>query len=225
MLKRGFRRVLAGEDVVTLEAVDLAAPPALGDPMLVVVDGGRGQLGAAARALETLDLAPRVHLLGLAKRLEEIYLHGRAEPLLLPRTSPALKLLQRLRDEAHRFAIGYHRHLRGQEFLRSALDDIPGVGLKTRGALLRHFGSVDAVAAASAEALCAVPGVGPATAERILAVLAHPALKAGTHAQGLPHEADADAEASPTTLAAPEAAGDEDDGDDVLAREIDVDAD
>jgi excinuclease ABC subunit C len=205
-------------------------------PALVVVDGGRGQIAAAARALGALELAERVHLIGLAKRQEEIHRAGSSEPLLLPRTSPALKLLQRIRDEAHRFAVSYHRHLRGQELLRSALDDIPGVGVKTRTALLRHFGSVDAVAAASAEALCAVPGVGPATAERILAVLSHPALRAGaTHAQAADEQAlEASTESAAAAAAgATEAAGaaeaadaaeDQEDGGDLLAREIDVDA-
>jgi excinuclease ABC subunit C len=148
-------------------------------PVLVVVDGGRGQLGAAARALERLELAGRVHLIGLAKRQEEIFRSGHPEPLLLPRTGAALKLLQRVRNEAHRFAITYHRRLRSEALVRSALDDIPGVGVKTRVALLRHFGSVEAVGQASAADLAKVHGVGPATAERILAVLSHPALREG----------------------------------------------
>lgn len=146
-------------------------------PDLVIVDGGRGQLGAAERALGRLGLAGRLTLIGLAKREEEIFQPGRADPLLLPRTSGALKLVQRVRDEAHRFAITYHRRLRERELVRSALDDIPGVGTKTRRALLRRFGSVTAVAAASAQDLAAVAGVGPVTAERVLAVLSHPALR------------------------------------------------
>ena len=184
-------------------------------PELVLVDGGRGQLGAAERALAALELGQRVHLLGLAKRQEEIFRSGTAEPLVLPRSSPALKLLQRIRDEAHRFAIGYHRRLRGQELVRSALDDIPGVGTKTRIALLRRFGSVEAVSRASAEELRAVHGVGPATAERILAVLSHPALRAGTtHAQEGTAAAAEEAEA-PLAPAA-------DDSGDLQAREFDL---
>jgi excinuclease ABC subunit C len=146
-------------------------------PELVLVDGGRGQLAAAERALERLGLAGRVTLVGLAKRQEEIFRSGHAEPLVLPRTSPALKLVQRVRDEAHRFAVSYHRRLRDRELVHSALDDIPGVGVKTRIALLRRFGSVAGVAAASAAELASVAGVGPVTAERILSVLAHPALR------------------------------------------------
>lgn len=146
-------------------------------PELVMVDGGRGQLSAAERALERVGLAGRVTLIGLAKREEEIFRSGHPEPLVLPRTSPALKLVQRVRDEAHRFAISYHRRLRDRALVHSALDDIPGIGAKTRVALLRQFGSVARVAAASAADLAAVPGVGVVTAERILSVLSHPALR------------------------------------------------
>ncbi|UCE04065.1 MAG: excinuclease ABC subunit UvrC [Candidatus Latescibacterota bacterium] len=193
-------------------------------PLLVMVDGGRGQLSAALRALERLELRDPVHLIGLAKRNEEIYSSAHEAPLQLARTSPALKLLQRIRNEAHRFAIGYHRRLRGAELVRSALDDIPGVGLKTRLALLRSFGSVDAVARASAEELARVPGVGPATAERILAVLSHPALRQGqTNApvtDTLP-----DAEAPAAVGAEPELSdpADASEATDILAAEIDVD--
>ncbi len=189
-------------------------------PTLIMVDGGRGQLSAARRALQRCELDGRVQLIGLAKRNEEIFAGDSPEPLVLPRTSPALKLLQRVRNEAHRFAIGYHRRLRGQELVRSALDDIPGVGMKTRIALLRHFGSVDAVARASAEELTAVPGVGPAIAERILAVLSHPALRDGhTNAEAdgdngaaepdgnAPADEDADADADAREGAIPQAAG------------------
>ena len=146
-------------------------------PELVLVDGGRGQLAAALRALGRLGLGGQVTLAGLAKRNEELFVPGSATPLVLPRTSAALKLVQRVRDEAHRFAITYHRRLRGRELVRSALDDIPGIGAKTRDKLLRRFGSVSGVAAASAAELAAVPGVGEVTAERILAVLSHPALR------------------------------------------------
>jgi excinuclease ABC subunit C len=193
-------------------------------PLLVMVDGGRGQLSAATRALERLELRDPVHLIGLAKRNEEIYSSAHEAPLQLARTSPALKLLQRIRNEAHRFAIGYHRRLRGAELVRSALDDIPGVGLKTRLALLRSFGSVDAVARASAEDLARVPGVGPATAERILAVLSHPALRQGqTNAPVTDTAPDAEA---PAGVGAEEEASDPDDASeatDILATEIDVD--
>ena len=146
-------------------------------PDLVLVDGGRGQLSSAVRALERLGLAGRLAVAGLAKQHEELFLPGHEVPVVLPRTSPGLKLVQRVRNEAHRFAIGYHRRLRGRDLVRSALDDIPGVGAKTRAALLRRFGSVSGVAAAQPSELAAVPGVGAVSAERILAVLAHPALR------------------------------------------------
>lgn len=217
-------------------------------PGLVVVDGGRGQLGAARRALQRCELAERVHLIGLAKRNEEVFHGDEPQPIVLPRTSPALKLLQRVRNEAHRFAISYHRRLRGNELVRSALDDIPGVGMRTRIALLRHFGSVGAVARASAEQLTAVPGVGPATAERILSVLSHPALRQGHTNAEAPAEVTAagssadtadsdsgrrDSGAQPSaTHSEPSGAGhdetpgpesDPDDAGDTLAAEIDVD--
>jgi len=146
-------------------------------PDLVLVDGGRGQLSSAVRALERLNLAGRLAVAGLAKQHEELFKPGDENAVVLPRTAPALKLVQRVRDEAHRFAIGYHRRLRGQDLVRSALDDIPGVGAKTRAALLRRFGSIAGVAAAQANELAAVPGVGTVSAERILAVLSHPALR------------------------------------------------
>jgi len=113
---------------------------------------------------------------------------------LLARTSAALKLVQRVRDEAHRFAISYHRRLRDRELMHSALDDIPGIGAKTRLALLRHFGSVARIATASAQDLAAVPGVGAVTAERILSVLSHPALRPGP--DGTPGQAPSDDESS-----------------------------
>ena len=178
-------------------------------PELVMVDGGKGQLGAAERALERLGLAGSTTLIGLAKRNEEIYRSGHPEPLVLPRTSPALKLVQRVRNEAHRFAIGYHRRLRGAELVHSALDDIPGVGRKTRLALLRHFGSVQGVSRATAAQLAAVPGVGRVTAERILAVLSHPALRPW---QAGPEGAELDPPAG------------EFEGEIELAEEVDVDA-
>lgn len=203
-------------------------------PELVMVDGGKGQLGAAVRALERLGLGGRVTLIGLAKREEEIFRPGEAAPLLLAPTSGALKLVQRVRDEAHRFAITYHRRLRERELVRSALDDIPGVGAKTRRALLRKFGSVAAVAAASAQELAAVPGVGPVTAERVLAVLSHPALRPKIVNEGAAaarRSSASDARGAERTAEA--AAGDQDASEDALAaasdlagegEEVDIDA-
>ena len=139
-------------------------------PDLVVIDGGKGQLSASREVLDGLgyeDLA----VVGLAKEREEIFLTGRDEPVLLPSTSPALYLMQRLRDEAHRFAITYHRSLRAKAATRSAFDDLPGVGPKRRAALLRVFGSARRVREAPLEQIAAVPGIGEALAARIKAGL------------------------------------------------------
>jgi excinuclease ABC subunit C len=139
-------------------------------PDLVVIDGGKGQLAAAKEVLDELgyhDLA----VVGLAKEREEIFLPGREEPVLLPTTSPALYMMQRLRDEAHRFAITYHRALRARAATHSAFDDLPGVGPKRRAALLRVFGSAKRVREAPVEQVAAVPGIGAALAARIKAGL------------------------------------------------------
>ncbi|GAB1823157.1 excinuclease ABC subunit UvrC [Herbidospora sp. RD11066] len=139
-------------------------------PNLVVVDGGPAQAAAAQRALDELGIDD-VAVCGLAKRLEEVWLPGDDEPVILPRTSEALYLLQRLRDEAHRFAITYHRAKRSRSLKESALDTVPGLGPARRQALLRHFGSVKRLGDATAAEICEVPGIGPATAEAIVAAL------------------------------------------------------
>uniref|UniRef100_UPI003D7D0F59 excinuclease ABC subunit UvrC n=1 Tax=Kineococcus sp. SYSU DK028 TaxID=3383149 RepID=UPI003D7D0F59 len=128
-------------------------------PNLVVVDGGRPQVEAAARALADAGVVD-VALCGLAKRLEEVWLPGEEHPLVLPRTSQGLFLLQRVRDEAHRFAITYHRSKRSRAMTASALDGVPGLGAARRAALLKHFGSVKKLRAATAEEVAEVPGVG-----------------------------------------------------------------
>ena len=135
-------------------------------PDLVVIDGGKGQLGAALDALRDLGLGD-IPVCGLAKREEEVFVADVDEPIVLPRTSQALYLLQRVRDEAHRFAITYHRTLRGKAARRSALDDVPGVGPKRKRALLRAFGSVKALRDASVEEIAAVEGVGGRLAETV----------------------------------------------------------
>jgi excinuclease ABC subunit C len=135
-------------------------------PSLIVVDGGRPQLAAALDALEQAgrtDLA----VIGLAKRMEEVYVPGTPDPVVLPRSSEALYLLQRVRDEAHRFAIAYHRKLRGRSMTRSVLDGIPGVGEARRKDLVRHFGSPRKVAQASVEEIAALPGFGPRLAQTV----------------------------------------------------------
>ena len=135
-------------------------------PDLLVIDGGRGQVSAAAEVLDAAGI--EVALIGLAKEREEIWLRGAAKPLLLPPTDAGLRLLQRLRDEAHRFAIGYHRTLRSRAATESRLDAIRGLGPARRKALLRRFGSAAGIAAAPVNEVAALPGIGPALAARIL---------------------------------------------------------
>jgi excinuclease ABC subunit C len=137
-------------------------------PELVLVDGGRGQLGAAMSALEELGLGHQP-VASLAKKEELIFLPGREEPVRLPHSSPVLQLVQRVRDEAHRFAVGFHRQTRSRRTFHSALDDIPGVGPARRRKLLSRFGSLRGVRAASLEELAAVVGKG--TAARVRAAL------------------------------------------------------
>ena len=139
-------------------------------PNLVVVDGGAPQVAAAQAVLDELGIDD-VALVGLAKRLEELWLPGEDFPVLLPRTSEGLYLLQRVRDEAHRFAITFHRQRRSKAMTASALDGIPGLGEARRKALLTRFGSVKRLRAASVEELVAVPGIGPALAARLAAEL------------------------------------------------------
>jgi len=139
-------------------------------PNLVVVDGGKGQLSAALAAMQAFDL-PRVAVIALAKRIEEVFVPGRPDPIVLSRHNPGLQLLQRLRDEAHRFALGFHRQRRETRGFSSLFDELDGVGPARRRALLQHFGSVDEMLAASAEELEGVPGVPAKTARRIYAQL------------------------------------------------------
>lgn len=135
-------------------------------PELAVIDGGKGQLAAASAAAQESG-ATDVTFASLAKKEEEIYLSPRGEPLRLPRTHPALRLLQRMRDEAHRFAHGFNRNLRRKRTLTSELAEIPGIGPVRRKALLRHFGSVRALRAASADDIARIPGFPAALAERV----------------------------------------------------------
>ncbi|MET1006858.1 MAG: excinuclease ABC subunit UvrC [Propionibacteriaceae bacterium] len=139
-------------------------------PALVVVDGGPPQVAAAARALEELGITD-VALCGLAKRLEEVWLPDNDEPVILPRTSEGLYLLQRLRDEAHRFAITHHRSRRSKTMVESLLDQVPGLGEVRRKALMTHFGSLKKLRAATVEEIASVPGFGTKTAQSIKALL------------------------------------------------------
>jgi excinuclease ABC subunit C len=136
-------------------------------PDLAVIDGGKGQLSAARKALETLDF-PQQAVIGLAKKEEEIFLPGRSDSIRLPRRSHALRMLQRLRDEAHRFAITYNRKLRTKRTIRSELATIPGVGPSRQKALLARFGSMRGVAAASEAEIAALPGFGAGLARKVL---------------------------------------------------------
>ena len=138
-------------------------------PDLVMVDGGVGQLGAAVQALAELGVT--VPVIGLAKQMEEIYRSGRPAPLQLPANSPALHLIQRLRDEAHRFANAYHQKLRQRRIQESVLDEITGLGDKKKVALLKHFGSIHRLRAAGIPELAGVPGIGPKLAAVLKAFL------------------------------------------------------
>ena len=139
-------------------------------PSLVVVDGGAPQVAAAGRALAELGIVD-VALCGLAKRLEEVWLPGEEYPLILPRASEGLYLLQRVRDEAHRFAITHHRGRRSASMVESLLDEVPGLGEIRRKALIRYFGSLKKLRAATIEQIAEVPGVGPKTAAAVKAAL------------------------------------------------------
>ena len=139
-------------------------------PNLVVVDGGQPQVAAAQRALDELGIDD-VSVCGLAKRLEEVWLPGEDGPVIMPRTSEGLYLLQRVRDEAHRFAITYHRKKRSAALTTSELDGVPGLGPARRATLLRHFGSVRRIAGASVAEIADLPGFGPRIAETVAAAL------------------------------------------------------
>ncbi|MEU3567091.1 excinuclease ABC subunit UvrC [Kitasatospora sp. NPDC036755] len=139
-------------------------------PQLLVVDGGQPQVAAAKRALDELGIDD-VALCGLAKRLEEVWLPGEDDPVVLPRSSEGLYLLQRVRDEAHRFAISYQRNKRSKRLTAGELDSVPGLGETRRRALLKHFGSLKKLRAATVDELCEVPGIGRRTAQTVAEAL------------------------------------------------------
>jgi excinuclease ABC subunit C len=154
MLRRRFTRLLKERSDSPATSRRFSYPPSL-----VVIDGGKGQLGVATKVLDELGLAiPHV---GLAKRLEEVYFPGDPQPLLIPRGSEALFVLQHVRDEAHRFAVTYHRQKREKRALASPLDDVPGVGPARKKALLRRFGSLAKLQAAHEPEIAETPGIGP----------------------------------------------------------------
>ena len=162
LLRRRFKRAVQPDDEAAGSWAVL--------PDLVIVDGGKGQLGAAVEVFAELSIAD-IPVVALAKQFEEIYLPARERPVMLPRDSPALYLVQRIRDEAHRFAITFHRATRGKTALTSPLDEVKGIGPKRKKALIQHFGSVKRLRAAAVEEIAAVDGIGPALAETIKAQL------------------------------------------------------
>lgn len=163
VLERRFRRGLSGD-------ADAGGGSFGRLPDLVLIDGGKGQVGAARAVLARLGLG-HLPVFGLAKENEWLFAPERPEPIVLDRRSPVLRLLQRLRDEAHRFAIGYHRNLRNRVSLRSLLEDVPGIGPKRRKALLTNFKSLDAMRRATVDEVAAVPGMTRTLAEEVLAYI------------------------------------------------------
>lgn len=170
VLTRRLRRLRDEESVDRAEeiAAGLQARRFSYRPQLIVVDGGRAQVEAARKVLQSEGFAD-ISLIGLAKRLEEIWPSEGGRPVILPRKSESLFLLQRLRDESHRFAITYHRSKRGRAMIESVLDEIPGLGEGRRAAILQHFTSMKALRLSSEGEISQVPGVGPAIAARIVA--------------------------------------------------------
>lgn len=160
VIARRFRRASAEETDEKWAAI----------PDLVVVDGGKGQLSAALAGLEEANW-PEQPIAALAKENEELFLPGNPAPVILPRDSQALFLVQRIRDEAHRFAVSFHRQRRSKATFKSRLDDIPGIGPKRKQALLRHFGSLKAIREAETDDLLAVPGINRSVAEQIKSAL------------------------------------------------------
>ena len=165
VLTRRFRNYLRERDEGAHAGKRFSYPP-----NLLLIDGGKGQLGVATRVLEELGLED-ISVASLAKKFEEVYLPGRSEPLRIPRDSEALYLLQQVRDEAHRFAITYHRQLRGRRMTRSALDDVAGLGPTRRARLLKEFGSVKKLRALTEEELVALPWLPDAVARATYAGL------------------------------------------------------
>jgi len=153
-VSRRFKRALAGDE----KFKDL--------PDLLLIDGGKGQLKYARQALRELNLE-HIPTIGLAKEFEHIFVEGKDDPIILPRDSQALYLVQRVRDEAHRFAITFHRQLRSKRNLHSALEDIPGIGKARRLALLNALGSINGIKKASADEMTKIPGMNRKAAEAV----------------------------------------------------------
>ena len=184
VITRRFKRYLDEKDIDVAEATAQGAsrPKFAYPPQLVVVDGGKPQVNAAAKALRELGITD-IALCGLAKRLEEVWLPNNSEPIIFPRHSEALYLLQKVRDEAHRFAINFHRSKRSKVMLESLLDQISGLGEVRRKSLLTHFGSVTALKSATLSELSAVPGIGEKMANTIIDQIKNQAEQVGVDMQ------------------------------------------
>lgn len=183
--RRRFQRHLADPAATEAAEAVLADKPRkfAYPPNLYVVDGGAAQVNAAQRVLDELGVND-VAVIGLAKRLEEVWVPAEPDPVILPRNSEGLYLLQRVRDEAHRFAISYHRSKRSRRMTASALDTVPGLGETRRKALVTHFGSLARIRQASIQEITAVPGIGAATAAAVLAALGGSVDRGGSDASG-----------------------------------------
>ena len=184
VITRRFKRYLDEKDIDVAEATAQGGsrPKFAYPPQLVVVDGGKPQVNAAAKALRELGITD-IALCGLAKRLEEVWLPNNSEPIIFPRHSEALYLLQKVRDEAHRFAINFHRSKRSKVMLESLLDQISGLGEVRRKSLLTHFGSVTALKSATLSELSAVPGIGEKMAKTIIDQIKNQAEQVGVDMQ------------------------------------------
>jgi len=183
--RRRFQRHVADSEATEVPETAVADKPRkfAYPPNLYVVDGGAVQVNAAQRVLDELGVTD-VAVIGLAKRLEEVWVPAEPDPVILPRNSEGLYLLQRVRDEAHRFAISYHRSKRSKRMTASALDTVPGLGEMRRKALVTHFGSLARIRQASIQEITAVPGIGAATATAVLAALGGPVERGGSDASG-----------------------------------------
>jgi excinuclease ABC subunit C len=165
----GIDTIVSSDDVALSPGTPAAAShdaDAWDLPDLVIIDGGKGQLGAAVQAMRELGVY-QIPTVGLAKRFEELFVPDEAEPVVLPRGSEALYLVQRVRDEAHRFAITFHRQLRGKSAIQSSLDTIPGIGPKRKKALLKKFGTVKAIREADVDAIASTVGFTRTLAEKV----------------------------------------------------------
>jgi excinuclease ABC subunit C len=212
VIRRRFRRwaqaKAEGADLLELRRRGASSlhTEGMGDwPDVVMIDGGKGQLSAVMEALRELDLHQELVVCSLAKQREEVFLPGARQPLVSEPDQLGVALLRRLRDEAHRFAIAYHRQQRGERMKRSRLSDIPGLGPKRVRDLLAHFRSIDAIQLASPAALAQAPGLGPTLAQQVWQYF-HPSLPDGEDSESqavLPQGPSASPTASPALAPAP----------------------